>query len=179
MSQRRIVYRGRRIDLAIDTLATSGGTPVEREVVLHPGAVAIVPLLDADHVCLIRNYRHSVGQTLLELPAGTLEPGEPPDAAAVRELAEETGYTCRRIRRLIDFYVSPGVLTERMFLYVAEELTPGTMRLDPGETLTPEVVAWSDALQLIERGVIQDAKSIIGLLYCDRLSRPYGVPPLQ
>ncbi len=171
MSQRRVLYVGRRIQLAIDSIALADGGCVEREVVVHPGAVAIIPLVDADHVCLVRNRRHTVGQTLLELPAGTRESGEDPDVTAARELAEETGYRAGRLRRLIEFFVSPGVLTERMFLYVAEGLTPGGQSLDAGEELRPEIVPWQSALDMVEAGVIQDAKSIVGLLYWDRLRR--------
>jgi ADP-ribose pyrophosphatase len=157
------------VQLAIDSIPLAGGGCVEREVIVHPGAVAIIPLVDPDHVCLVRNRRHTVGQTLLELPAGTREAAEDPDVTAARELAEETGYRAGRIRRLIEFFVSPGVLTERMFLYVADDLTPGGQSLDEGEDLHPEVLPWRSAIELVDSGVIQDAKSIVGLLYWDRL----------
>src|SRR5262249_12894689 len=133
------------------------------------GSVAIVPLVDAEHVCLLRNVRPIVGQTLLEVPAGTLEPGEAPEAAAPRELAEETGYRAARWRKLAAFYPSPGVLSERTHLFVAEGLTPGPMQLEKGESLTQEVVAWRDAVSWCLDGTIRDAKTLVGILLWDRL----------
>ena len=93
---RQIVFRGRKIQVALDTTVLPGGDTVQRDVVLHPGAVAIIPLVDAEHVCLVRNRRPIVAETLLEIPAGTLEPDESPEHAAPRELAEETGYRAAR-----------------------------------------------------------------------------------
>src|SRR5437764_3983068 len=125
----RVGFRGKKIDLAVETTALPGGADLGREVVLHPGAVVILPLPDDGHVCLLRNYRFSVAETLLELPAGTLEPPETPEAAAARELAEETGYQARSWRKLAEFYASPGVMTERMYLFAARDLTPGPQQL--------------------------------------------------
>lgn len=142
-----------------------------RDTVRHPGAVTIVPLFDDGRVCLIRNYRVSVGTTLVELPAGTLEPDEPPLATAHRELAEETGYRAREIELLGEFWMSPGILDERMYLYAAHGLTPGETHLDAGEEIDTLVVSWQEALALVDGGVIQDAKSIAGLLLYDRRQR--------
>ena len=166
---RRIVFTGRKIQLAVETTALPGGAALEREVVLHPGAVVILPWLDGERVCLLRNHRPSVGKTLLELPAGTLEPPEGPEAAAVRELEEETGYRAGRWRKLLEFYPSPGVLSEQMHLFVAQELTPGPMHLEADEQLVPELVAWSDAMRWALDGTIRDAKTLVGLLLWDRL----------
>jgi ADP-ribose pyrophosphatase len=166
---RNIVFRGRKIQVAVETSTTADGQAVTHDVVIHPGAVAVVPLVDADHVCLLRNHRVVVGATLLEIPAGTLEANEPPDTAAVRELAEETGYRAGRWRKLGAFYPSPGVLTERTHLYVAEELTPGPAHLEPGEEIRPEVVSWRQALAWAVDGTIVDAKTLLGLLLWDRL----------
>src|SRR3954447_20138030 len=113
-NERRVIYRGRKIDLALQAVRLADGSIAEREVVVHRGAVALVPMVDRDHVCLIRNYRYAVGRTLLEVPAGTLDPGEWPDVAAGRELAEETGYRAGSIPRIAEWYVSPGVMSERM-----------------------------------------------------------------
>src|SRR5713226_6346111 len=132
---REIVFQGRKIKVAIDTSTLPDGRTIQRDIVIHPGAVAILPLVDADHVCLLRNLRPIVGETLWEIPAGTLEPNEAPERAAIRELAEETGYRAARWRKLGEFFPSPGVLSERTHLYVAEELTPGTMRLEADEQL--------------------------------------------
>src|SRR5438105_3474776 len=143
---RDIVYRGPRIQVAVETDTGTDGRPVRRDVVLHPGAVVVLPLVDAERVCLLRNLRPAVGEELWEVPAGTLEPGEAPEATAVRELAEETGYRAATWRKLAEFYASPGVLSERMYLFVASDLTPGDMRLEADERLTPHVVAWEQAL---------------------------------
>jgi ADP-ribose pyrophosphatase len=166
---RRVVFTGRKIQVAIETETLADGSQVERDVVIHPGAVAIVPLVDADHVCLVRNRRPIVGEELLEIPAGTLEPGEAPDLAAVRELAEETGYSARNWRKLAEFFPSPGVLSERTHLYLATGLSPGPMRLEAGEELVPQVVSWSDAMKWAVDGTIRDAKTLIGLLLLDRM----------
>jgi ADP-ribose pyrophosphatase len=166
---REIVYAGQRIQVAVERFTTPAGVPVRREIVLHPGAVAILALPDADHVCLLRNRRLSVGDVLWEIPAGTLEPPEPPEAAAVRELAEETGYRAGRWRKLAEFFPSPGILSERMTLFLAEKLTPGAMELEPDEELAPQTVSWSDALTWALDGTIRDAKTLVALLLWDRL----------
>src|SRR5947209_9099479 len=108
--ERRIIYRGRKIDLALQSVVLDDGTTAQREVVLHRGAVALVPMVDADHVCLVENRRYAVGRTLLEVPAGTIDPGETPEETAARELAEETGYRDGRMARFRDWFVSPGVM---------------------------------------------------------------------
>src|SRR5688500_16247391 len=116
---REIVYTGRKIRVAVDTTTAPDGREVRRDVILHPGAVGILPVLDRDHVCLLRNHRWVVGETLWELPAGTLEPGEPLEAAARRELAEETGYAAADWTYLGYLFASPGVLDEKLHLFVA------------------------------------------------------------
>src|SRR5687767_543767 len=122
---RTIVHVGRKIQVAIDESLNDRGQLVRRDVVLHPGAVAILPLLTDDHVCLVRNVRPNVGETLWEIPAGTLEPSEPVEMAAARELREETGYLAAQLEKLGEFFPSPGVLSERMHLFVARGLTAG------------------------------------------------------
>ena len=188
--ERRVIYRGRKIDLALQGVRLADGTIQEREVVLHRGAVALVPMVDDDHVCLVENHRYSVGKTLVEVPAGTIDPGESPDATAARELAEETGYHAGRIERVAEWYVSPGVFNERMFVYYCMDLTPGATDLQPDERLTPVVVPWSEALRMARRphrGRQDDAgavalrpapRSLKGCLYehCrfPRIRRPPG-----
>jgi ADP-ribose pyrophosphatase len=142
--------------------------PVVRDTIQHPGAVTIVPLLEGDRVVLIRNYRVAVQRELIELPAGTLEPGEPPDATAARELLEETGYAAGRIEQVAQLFMSPGILHERMYVFVAWELTLGEMNLDAGEEIEPLILPWNTALQMVADGRIQDAKSVAGLLWCER-----------
>lgn len=153
---------------------TSDGGTRAREVIQHPGAVVVLPLVDADHVCLIRNYRVSVEETLIELPAGTLEAGEDPATCAARELSEETGFRAGRISSLSEFYVSPGILNERMYLFVATELTAGAAAREPGEEIENWIVSWPEALELVHSGEIQDAKTIIGILLYDRMRQPTG-----
>ncbi len=142
-----------------------------REIVRHPGAVVVLPLLDDGRVCLIRNYRISVNQTLIELPAGTLEPNEEPIQNAERELIEETGYRAAKLQKLHAFYLSPGILDERMHLFLATGLTEGETAREAGEDIDNLVVSWEEAVQMAVDGRIQDAKSIVGLLLVDRMMK--------
>lgn len=161
---REVVYRGRKIQVALDRAVAEDGQVIQRDVVLHPGAVAILPLVDSQHICLLRNHRVAVGDVLWEIPAGTLEVGEAVEAAAVRELAEETGYHAKKWKKLLEFYPSPGVLSERTHLFVASDLTPGTMQPEADEQLEPHVVPWSQAVAWTRDGTIRDAKTLIALL---------------
>ena len=168
-SGRRVVFRGLKIDLALQSVTLRDGTVAEREVVLHRGAVALVPMVDEGHVCLVRNRRYAVDRTLLEVPAGTIDPGESPDRTAERELLEETGYQAGRIRRIREWYVSPGVMNERMYLYLCEDLRPGPVRPELDEQLETVIVPWEEALAMAADGRIEDAKTLLALMICDRL----------
>ncbi len=150
---------------------TPAGERLPRQVICHPGAVVILPLLDGDRVVLIRNYRIAVEETLLELPAGTMEPDEAPLETAHRELAEETGYRAGSMGLLVQFVSSPGILSEQMHLFVAEHLQPGEMALEKGEEIRPEVVAWEEALAMARDGRIRDAKTLVGILYYETFRR--------
>ena len=146
-----------------------GGQTRTRAIVRHPGAVAILPMVDSAHVCLIENYRVSVDRTLLEIPAGTLEDQATPLETARRELKEETGYDAATIKQVAWFYLSPGVLDEKMTLFVAEGLTAGEPQREVGEEIENRVIAWGEAIDMVFSGEITDAKTIAGLLIYDRL----------
>lgn len=166
---REIIHRGRKIQVAVDTSQGPDGQTIRRDMILHPGAVVILPVVDADHICLLRNHRFVIGDTLWELPAGTLEPNEPIERAAARELMEETGYTASKWHWLGFLYASPGVLDEKLHLFVAEDLTPGQAKPEADEELEPQIVKWNDALHMALDGTIKDAKTITGILLWDRL----------
>jgi ADP-ribose pyrophosphatase len=152
-----------------ETVPAPSGKTKTREIVRHPGACVIVPLLDDGRVCLIRNWRVAVNQTLIELPAGTLEPPEPPHVTAERELIEETGYRAKKIEFLHAFFLSPGILDEKMHLYLATGLTAGETAREEGEEIENWLIPFDEAVALIFRCEIQDAKTIVGLLWVDRL----------
>lgn len=159
------IYSGRVISVRVDLVRLANGRETTREVVTHPGAVAIVPLLPDRRVVLVRQYRHAVGRYLLEIPAGTLDrPGELLEAAAARELEEETGYRASRLAHLSDFFTAPGFCDERMALFVATGLTQGDQGLMDDEAITVETVALDEVPQLIASGDLTDAKTLIGLL---------------
>lgn len=168
MQEGEILLKTRRFDVLRLHYQSPDGTTHTREVARHPGAVTILPLFDDGRICLIRNYRVAVDQTLIELPAGTLEPGEDPAATAARELEEETGYHARNVRELCRFFMSPGILSERMYLFAATGLTAGPARLEGGELIAPFVISWAEAMAMVERGEIQDAKTLAGLLWYER-----------
>ena len=142
-----------------------------RDVVEHPGSVVIVPMVSEHEVCLVEVGRIAVGETLLELPAGTLDRVESLEAAAARELAEETGYRAGRIEPLASFWMSPGILRERMHLFVADRLVPGPQALEPGERIRVRVERLETALAMCLEGTIADAKTIAGLLLFDARRR--------
>src|ERR1700751_2776685 len=129
MSEPELILATRRFDVVRLKYHTADGVEHALETIQHPGAVAILPLLPNDKICLIRNFRVAVGQTLIELPAGTREPGETPLETAHRELAEETGYRADSMQPLGEILMSPGILHERMFLYLATGLTRQSQRL--------------------------------------------------
>ena len=165
MTRPELLFEGRRFCVERVIQVTPDGTEHVREVVRHPGAVTILPVLDDGRVCFVRNFRPAVDRTLIELPAGTREPGEDPAETARRELAEETGYRAENIELLATFYMSPGILDEEMHLYLATSLKPGTMALDPGEDLQPWPATWKEAMRMVQDGRIRDAKTLAGLLY--------------
>lgn len=168
----RLLFEAKRFRVVEQSYQPDGGGPqIAKQFVHHPGAVVIVPMVDDDHVCLIHNYRLAVGETLVELPAGTIDPPEEPLTTASRELQEETGYTAERFRSLGAFFMSPGILNERMHVFAAEGLTPGDPAREPGEDIENLVVPWGGALSMATDGRIADAKSIAALFLWDRLRK--------
>jgi len=159
----RRVYEGRVVNLRVDTVALPDGRSARREVAEHAPVVVIVPLDAQGNVLLVRQYRLPVKQLLLELPAGCIDPGESVEGAAQRELQEETGQRAGRLERLAAFYASPGYCDELMHLYLATELEPSPLAPDSDESIEVVRIPLADALALVERGEICDAKTIIGL----------------
>ena len=172
-SERTRVFESRRFYVESRVYDRLGQAPLTRDVIVHPGAVVILPILDADRIVMIRNVRHSVAEELLELPAGTLESGEEPIDAARRELVEETGYETANIEPLVEFYASPGVMTELMRTYVARDLTHVGQRLEDSERIVVEPTTFADAHRRLVDGRFRDGKTIAVLgTYFARLRNP-------
>jgi ADP-ribose pyrophosphatase len=176
-----VLRRGHYLTFRIDTIERADGTRAKREVVGHPGAVAILAIDDEDHVLMVRQFRIPAGRVLLEVPAGTLDVDpltgavEDHALAAPRELEEETGYRAGSWRLLTSFWTAPGFATELMHLYLATDLRPvdeDRIGPDEDERLELERVPWQDAIAAAERGDIADAKSLVALLWLDRLTQP-------
>jgi ADP-ribose pyrophosphatase len=162
-SDEPILLRGQRFNVHQMQIVGSDGRTYVREVVRHPGAVVLLPLLDRDTVVLIENRRPSVGQTLLELPAGTREADEHPEITAARELVEETGYQAGNLMLLHEFYSAPGICDELMHLYVARDLTQGDHQREATETIENRIATRQQVAQWISEGQIRDAKTLVGL----------------
>jgi ADP-ribose pyrophosphatase len=161
----KVLLQARLFRVIEETYETGDGEEHVQQIVRHPGAVAIVPVLDDGRICLIQNYRQSAREFLLEIPAGTREPNEEPLETARRELIEETGYRAKKIEKLAQFFMSPGILDEQMHLFLATGLTPGESDLQAGELIVPRLVTWGEACDMIRSGTIRDSKTLVGLLY--------------
>jgi ADP-ribose pyrophosphatase len=157
------VFAGRVFDVTVDTVREGDKTYV-REVVHHSGSAVILPAFDDGTIALVRQYRHPAARYLLELPAGTLNDKEPPEAGAARELEEELGLVAGKMEKLSEFFVSPGFCEEKMWLYLATDLTETQQRLDEDEMIEVVRLPLDRALQMITDGEIEDAKTIIGLM---------------
>lgn len=165
---RRRLYEGRVFRMVRENVTLDNGTTADLDFIEHPGAAAIVPLLETGEVVLVRQYRHALKEYIWEIPAGTLDAGESPPACARRELIEETGYTAATWRELGAITPVPGYSDERVFLFLASGLSPAAQALDPDEVLAVHRLPLSKALDMITTGEIRDAKSICGLLLAQR-----------
>ena len=167
ISSRRI-YDGRILNLRVDTVELPDGKTSTREIVEHRGAVALVVLDGERNVLLVRQYRKPLERYMVEIPAGTLEPGEAPDRCAEREIQEETGFAARSFERLGGFYSAPGFCTEYLHLYLATDLVPSALSGDDDECIELVRMPFDQALALIVSGEICDSKSVAGLLLAAR-----------
>ena len=166
----RTAYAGRLLTVQVETVQTPAGQSIELEMVRHPGAAAIVPLLSEidgpdPEVLLIRQYRYAARGVIWEIPAGVLEPGEEPEACARRELLEETGASASEVRHLTTIYTTPGFTDERIHLFLATGIQIAQPDHQPDEHIEVAARPMSSALEMIRDGEIVDSKTIAGLLY--------------
>ncbi len=166
----KIVYKGPVFGVRRDEVLEPSGLRVTREVIMHPGSVVVMPVLPDGRIILIRQYRHATRQFLWELVAGRIDHGESVRHAAARELSEETGYRAKRLRVFMDLFPTPGFLEERMYILVAEGVTPGKAEPEEDEKITAKAFTRRELEKMIERGVLRDAKTIAGLLYYFKFS---------
>jgi ADP-ribose pyrophosphatase len=170
--EKQTIYNGKKVRLEVHHLEDDETqTRYVREVVVHPGAVVVMGFLPDDQILLIRVRRYAVGQTLVELPAGTLEKGEDPMNCAGRELLEETGYLAGRIQPLGNFFTSPGILSEKMYAFAAYDLEKQQQALEEGEEIEVIPTGYDDAIEMIRYGQIHDGKTIATLLMYDKFFR--------
>ncbi len=157
------IYKGRIFDIRIDEVR-EGAVEYKREIVVHKGSAVTVPVFADKTIAMVRQYRHAAGKYLLEVPAGSLDGNESPETGAARELEEEIGVIAAKIEKIAEFYVSPGFLTEKMFVYLATELTETGQKLEEDELIELERLTFPQAFALIRSGGIEDAKTIVGLM---------------
>ncbi|MCZ6801875.1 MAG: NUDIX hydrolase [Nitrospirae bacterium] len=154
------IYKGKIVDLSVETVTLPNGATAELEIITHPGAAAVVPMLDEETVILIRQYRHAVGGYIYEIPAGKLHPGEDPRDCAARELEEEIGYKVGTLEPLLNFMTTPGFTNEIIHIYLGKDLSPGTQDLGEDEVLEVLEVPLKKAIEQINDGTIRDGKTI-------------------
>ena len=164
----RRVQRGVMLEMVTEEVELPGGGRARLDLIRHPGASAVVPFLSPDEILLIRQYRYATGGEIYEVPAGKLDPGEAPEACALRELEEETGYRAERLDALADIFTTPGFSDERIYLFAAHGLTPGIQRLDDDERIELVPMPLSEALEMVWQNLIPDAKSSLALLHAAR-----------
>ena len=170
LSSRRL-YEGAVVRLRVDRVRMPSGREAVREVVEHSGAVTIVAVNAEGEVLLVQQHRHPTGHSLLELPAGTLEKDEAPEACAARELEEETGFRAGRVQRLGGFFLAPGYSTEYIQAYLVTDLEPGSAGGDEDEDIQVLALPLAEVLRMVETGELEDAKSLASLLLYLRLAR--------
>lgn len=157
------IYNGKIFDVSVDEIR-EGETEYKREIVSHNGSAVIVPVFEDKTVALVKQYRHAAGKYLSEIPAGSLDENENPEEGARRELEEEIGVIAGKIEKLTEFYVSPGFLSEKMFVYLATDLTETQQNLEEDELIEIEKLTFEQAFEKIENGEIEDAKTMVGLI---------------
>lgn len=170
------IYTGKVVNLDRDTVRFPDGSTGQLEMVRHPGASAVVPLLDEPRspdprVLLIRQFRHAADDFIWEIPAGRLDPGETPSTCANRELEEETGMSTDSLSRLTTIFTTPGFTDERIHIFLAHGLKPGKHRREPDEFMEVQTRKWSEAMTMIRNGEIKDAKTLVGLMYVENFRR--------
>src|SRR5437879_4719789 len=166
------IYEGPVFGIRRDEVIEPSGVRAIREVITHPGSVVVLPVLPDAKILLVWQYRHATRQYLWELVAGRMDPGETPKVAAARELIEETGYRAKRFRVFLDVFPTPGFLEERMFLLLAEGLTPGEAEPEEDEKIISRAYTHKQLEEMIRAGKLRDAKSIAGILYYFRFLVP-------
>lgn len=166
---REEIYKGAIVSLVKDTITLPNGKTTQREVVLHTGAAAVVPIDDEGNIVLVRQYRHPAGKELLEIPAGLLETGEDPLECAKRELEEETGYKASEFSHILSMYTAVGFCTEKIHIYLAKGLYEGKQNLDEDEFVNIERYTLNEALEMIFDGRIEDGKTVCGILAAKKL----------
>ena len=160
----QLIYAGKIINLRLDEVELQNGMQVKREVVEHPGAVAILAVTTEGQAYFVRQYRKAIEKELLEIPAGKLDAGEEAETCAMRELMEETGMKADKMRRIAFFYTSPGFASEKLFIYLATELSPASVEKPPDELLETFRLPLRDAVAMARQGKIEDGKTLIALL---------------
>lgn len=166
---RENVFTGRVVTLDLYTVSLPDGQQARREIVQHPGAVGIVAIDEQNHILLVKQFRTAAGKIMLEIPAGTLEPGEDPALCAERELQEEVGYRPGKLEAMGGIYAAPGYTTEYIHLFAASNLQKSQLPLDDDEFIAVERMPFLDALRLIDSGEINDSKTVAGLLRIARM----------
>ncbi len=171
MKNRKSLYKGEVVDLGLECITLPNGQAMQLEVVRHPGGAAVVALDDDNRVCLLHQYRHAAGGWLWELPAGKIDPPESPQHTALRELQEEAGLTAKDLRALGSFFSTPGFCDERIYLYLARDLTSTLTDHHPHEIIEVHWIDFQKALEWVHNGEIVDAKTMLGLLMAERETR--------